>query len=417
MSEGVGVAPGRNRRRARIPSSDSRGSLGSPAPAAPGPALRQAVCLAFGTASALGFARFAYGLLLPVMRDDQGWSSAAAGMPATANGLGYLLGALATPLLARRLGAMWVFRGGMVLTAAALAATGISGDYLPLLILRAGAGAAGAAVFISGGVIASHLAVRAGSGTPITVYFAGTGLGVVLSGIGLPLTDGHWQLAWLGLGAAAAVAAAVSWSASGEPVPAAPRAGRVWLRELRSTVLAYSLFATGYITYITFLSAYLLGRSASTVEVVAVWVTVGLAVITGPALWRRAIARRPGNRVLAAVLAALSGGAALTLISSNAAVTLTASAVYGATFMTVPAVVTAIVKNHTRAADWTPTLAFCTAVFAAGQTVGPWAAGALADRLGATAPVLWTVVLCGIGSIVAATRPLPDRTPRENKNP
>ncbi|WP_051165209.1 YbfB/YjiJ family MFS transporter [Nocardia testacea] len=417
MPEALGAPPRRIRMRVRTRSSGSRGAPGPPEPAAPGPALRQALCLAFGTASALGFARFAYGLLLPVMRDDQGWSSAAAGIPATANGSGYLLGALATPLLARRFGTTWVFRGGTVLTAAALAATGSGGDYLLLLLLRAAAGAAGAAVFISGGVLAAHLAVRAGSGTPITVYFAGTGLGVILSGIGLPLTGGNWQLAWFGLGVAAAVATMVSWSAAGEPVPVAPRAGRVRWRALRSTVPAYALFAAGYITYITFLSAYLLGRSASTAEVVGVWGTVGLAVIIGPALWRRPIAHRPGNRVLAGALAALSGGAALTLISSDPAVTLTAAAVYGAMFMTVPAVVTAIVKNHTPAVDWTPTLAFCTAVFAAGQTVGPWAAGALADRLGATAPVWWTVLLCGLGALVAAACPLPDRTTKENEHP
>src|SRR5690349_14587049 len=106
MSEVVGVPPRGIRTRAEIPPSGSRGS---PVPVTPGPALRQAVCLAFGTASALGFARFAYGLLLPVMRDEQGWSAAATGIPATANGLGYLLGALATPLLTRRLGAIWVF--------------------------------------------------------------------------------------------------------------------------------------------------------------------------------------------------------------------------------------------------------------------------------------------------------------------
>ncbi|MET8799413.1 YbfB/YjiJ family MFS transporter [Nocardia sp. NPDC004568] len=217
MPDVVDGAPRRIRIRARTPSTGRRGSADPPAPATPGPVLRQAVCLAFGTASALGFARFAYGLLLPVMRDDLGWNSAAAGMPATANGLGYLLGALATPPLARRFGTTWVFRGGTVLTAAALAATGAGGDQLVLLTLRAAAGVAGAAVFISGGVIASHLAVRAGSGTPITVYFAGTGLGVVLSGLGFPLTGDHWQLAWFGLGVAAAVAAGVSWPAGGEP--------------------------------------------------------------------------------------------------------------------------------------------------------------------------------------------------------
>lgn len=411
MSETVRVPRRRNGLRAGLSRLHGQNPPGPPTAATP--VLRQAVFLAFGTASALGFARFAYGLLLPAMRDDLGWSSAAAGMPATWNGLGYLLGASATPLLTHRLGPARAFRGGTVLTAAALAATGSTGDFLILSILRAAAGVTGAVVFISGGVIAAHLAARAGSGTPITVYFAGTGLGVVLSGIAVPLTGGHWQSAWSGLGAAAAVAAAVSWRAADEPVTVASRGGQIRLRALRPTVLAYLLFAAGYITYITYLSAYLLDRSAPTAQVVCVWATVGLAVIIGPALWRGPIAHWPGNRVLAGALAALSGGAASALVSSNAAVALTASAVYGATFMTVPAVVTAIVKNHTAAQDWTPTLAACTAVFAAGQMVGPWAAGALADRYGSTAPVLWTVLLCALGAIAAATQSLPDRSRME----
>ena len=55
----------------------------------------RALLLSLGTASALGFGRFAYGLLLPAMRDDLGWSLTEAGAMNTANGLGYLVGAMA----------------------------------------------------------------------------------------------------------------------------------------------------------------------------------------------------------------------------------------------------------------------------------------------------------------------------------
>ena len=48
--------------------------------------MMQALRLSLGTASALGFARFAYGLLLPAMRDDLHWSLAEAGAMNTANG-------------------------------------------------------------------------------------------------------------------------------------------------------------------------------------------------------------------------------------------------------------------------------------------------------------------------------------------
>src|SRR6516162_635524 len=100
--------------------------------------------LALGTASALGLARFAYGLLVPAMRAELGWSLAQAGALTTANGLGYLLGAVATAPVARRLGVAASFRLGMILTAVSLAATAATSSYPSLLLARAAAGAAGA---------------------------------------------------------------------------------------------------------------------------------------------------------------------------------------------------------------------------------------------------------------------------------
>src|SRR5690606_37549643 len=56
------------------------------------PWLRIALGLSMGAALSLGLARFAYGLLLPPMREDLGWSYLLAGSLNTANALGYLLG-------------------------------------------------------------------------------------------------------------------------------------------------------------------------------------------------------------------------------------------------------------------------------------------------------------------------------------
>ena len=63
-----------------------------------------ALALSMGAAVSLGITRFAYGLLLPPMRADLGWSYALAGGMNTANAFGYLMGALAMPSLMRRLG-------------------------------------------------------------------------------------------------------------------------------------------------------------------------------------------------------------------------------------------------------------------------------------------------------------------------
>ena len=58
-----------------------------------------ALALSVGAAVSLGVTRFAYGLLLPGMRADLGWSYTLAGAMNTANAVGYLLGALAMPAL------------------------------------------------------------------------------------------------------------------------------------------------------------------------------------------------------------------------------------------------------------------------------------------------------------------------------
>lgn len=338
--------------------------------------------LALGTASALGFARFAYGLLVPAMAADLGWTLTDAGVMSAANGLGYLLGALATAAVVRRVGTAAAFRGGMVCIAVSLVATAVSGDFLALLVTRAVAGAAGAVVFITGGVIA----------TRPTVYFAGTGLGIVVSAVAIPLLGGHWRIAWIGLGVAAGVAALVSWTAAGDAAPA-DASGRARVRPLRRIAVAYLLFAAGYITYITFLSAYLDARDASTTQVVLTWTVLGLAVMAAPALWSRPIAQWPGT--LTVLLAVLAASAVLAPFVVGSAI------VYGVTFMAVPAAVTALIKANTAPADWTPTLAAFTMLFAAGQTAGPWLAGMVADHTSTDATLAWTAILCAAAAVAA----------------
>ncbi|MFE0802725.1 YbfB/YjiJ family MFS transporter [Streptomyces sp. NPDC058812] len=96
-----------------------------------------AVRLALGTASALGLARFAYGLLVPALQGDLGWTLADAGALSTANGLGYVVGAVLTAALVRRWGAASVFRWGMAATAVTLAGTAASNAFLVLVAMRA----------------------------------------------------------------------------------------------------------------------------------------------------------------------------------------------------------------------------------------------------------------------------------------
>lgn len=362
--------------------------------------------LALGTMSALGLARFAYGLVLPAMAKDLRWDLATAGTMTTANGLGYLVGAVMTAAVARRLGIAATFRLGMVLCALTLAATAVTASYPVLLASRALAGFAGALVFIAGAVIA-----------PTAVYFAGTGLGIALSGAAVPpLLDQHperWPLAWVGLAIAASLAAALSWTAA-RPTAATPTGPQtVLLRRLWPVAVTYLLFAAGYITYITFLSAYLTDRHASTMQTALTWTVLGLAVVATPTLWQRPIKHWPGGRILAVLLGIIAGAAALALLEAIPAIVIVSALAYGATFMAVPSTVTTLIHAATPPEKLTGTLAGLTVVFAAGQMAGPWLAGALADHTTPGATLGWTVVLCGAGAILAATTVTP--TPRRSR--
>ncbi|PZG06972.1 YbfB/YjiJ family MFS transporter, partial [Nonomuraea aridisoli] len=189
-------------------------------------ALWQAAGLSLGVAAALGLGRFAYGLLVPGMRTALGWSLAQAGAMTTANGAGYLAGALVTAAVTRRLGLSLTFRAGMILTSVSLAATAVSGAVAVQVVLRAVTGLGCALVFVTGGVLAGRLAARSGSAAPIGVYYAGGGLGIVLSGTAVPfVAPDRWQLVWLAFALAASAGTALGWRAAMSAATGTPAAG------------------------------------------------------------------------------------------------------------------------------------------------------------------------------------------------
>ncbi|MBC7992244.1 MAG: YbfB/YjiJ family MFS transporter, partial [Rhizobacter sp.] len=174
------------------------------------PVLAVAGALALAAAVSLGLARFSYALLLPPMRADLGWSYLTAGAMNTANAAGYLLGALVMPHALLHVGARRLLLAGGAASAMLLAAHGLVLTDPWLYALRFLTGAASAASFVSGGLLAARL-VGAPVGLVLGIYSGGTGVGIIASALLVPplvtLNVAHaWQWAWLALGAAALAA-------------------------------------------------------------------------------------------------------------------------------------------------------------------------------------------------------------------
>jgi predicted MFS family arabinose efflux permease len=370
--------------------------------------------LALGPVVALGFARFAYSLLLPGMRADLGWSFAEAGTINTANAVGYLVGAIAATAVSRHFGPRAAFGAGLLVTSVAVLASAATGAFALLLVLRFVAGVAGAVVFVVGAALASGLVVGERGGAVIGVYLAGAAAGVVVSGAVVPaLLDGSghdgWRLGWLALGGLSVAATGVALGAAARaPVPAGPpRAAPGWrAAPIAPAMLAYGLFGAGYIAYATFIVAYLREGGAGTVEVALFWMLLGLTSLACVFAWGGVLRRLRGGRGLALTAGVTAAGAALPLLSDATAVSFASAALFGCAFLAVPTAATAFGRSAHPPHHWTVAIAALTVAFALGQCAGPVVAGLLSDgAAGIRSGLILSVAVLAAGSLVALAQP------------
>ena len=354
--------------------------------------------LSLGVCVSNGFARFAYGLILPAMREDRGWSYAEAGWINTANALGYFAGAILTLALVKRLPVERLFVLGMIGTSISLLLSGLTESFELLTLWRITAGIAGAPVFIAGGVLAARLFPDPRrTALAIALYFGGGGIGMVLSGATLPTlfaTQGAsaWPVSWIALGVASVAFTALSaWAvrslgqmerAAAPPPPATPASERLPIGRMAFALVGYGLFATGYIVYVTFLVAWMRSIEAGPGLVSATWVVIGLAIVASPFVWRGVLARFDNGIPLALATGVTALGTLLPLGLSGSVALVASGVLFGIAVFIAPAAVTAFSRRNLAPALQGSAVALFTTIFAAGQTVGPVAAGAIGDATG-----------------------------------
>jgi len=343
------------------------------------------LALALAAAVSLGLSRFSYALLLPPMRADLGWSYLTAGAMNTANAAGYLAGALLMPLLLRRYDARAVLLVGGSAAAILLAAHALARGELALLLLRSACGAASAASFVAGGLLAARLASAQplgglAAGQVLGVYYGGVGLGIVLATMVVPPVP--WRWAWAALGALALLATVgTAWGTRELVAPPAP--GHVPqaanIRGLAWALLGYLMFGLGYIGYMTFVITLLREQGLSAGSVLAFYALLGVGVMASSWLWASLLQRWRGGQVLALLNALLALATVAPVLSSHPVVVFASGALFGSVFLSVVASTTALVRHNLAAAAWPAGITAFTVVFAAGQIVGPSLVGWVAD--------------------------------------
>lgn len=360
---------------------------------------------------AMGIGRFAYTPLLPAMQDATGLSDEGAGVIASINLAGYLVGALALTALpdaARGLAALRLSLLASVVSTIGMAA---SDSIVAWTVLRLISGLASAGVFVLATAVVQRALTEARRPGLIGVHFIGVGSGIALSGATVALFGSAlgWRGGWLALGGLAAVALLVAWHGLGAPLapsttaaPRRPAGARPAGFALMMLTAAYFCEGAGYIVTGTFLVRIARDMPALGDWAPHLWTVVGVAGAPSAMLWAwlgRRIGYLPGLiaahllQIVAIVLPALTPEPAAAIV---------AAILFGGTFMGITALTVGYAAILAPAQP-ARAIGMLTTVYGIGQVIGPSAAGWLAAGTGSFAAALFgAAASVAIGAVLLA---------------
>ena len=338
-------------------------------------ALRIALPAALMLAVAMGIGRFAFTPLLPMMQKDAGLTLALGAWLATANYVGYLLGAYSAAHL--RVSPARIVPLSLLATAVLTAGMACTQAPMIWILLRGLAGVASAWVLIFTSTWALHRLAAAQAPGLRGVVFGGVGFGMILAGIlcMLCLAAG-WTSArsWVVLGVVAVILSLPGFAAG--PVDA----GKVSAteahplstprREVLPLVLAYGIFGFGYIIPATFLPAMAKQSIPDPALFGWTWPVFGLAALISTLIAGRLMVRYSNRGVWGVSHLIMGAGVVLPLLLGGMGGIVLAALCVGGTFMVITS---AGIQEARRLAphDPAPLMAKFTVAFALGQILGP----------------------------------------------
>lgn len=341
---------------------------------------------------AMGIGRFAYTPMLPIMEHDVQLSVSSAGLLASFNYVGYLLGALVAawmPLRSMerrfRLIAVCLIFSSLTTTAMAW-----SESFWLWAIFRGISGICSAFVMVYSSSSIMDWLYHHRQSSKVGIFYAGVGLGIAMTGLLVPLFTqiGNWQTGWYGLGIVSFILAI--WSLflltgirqfipdyvhTKDPAPTIQPSFRLW-----GITAAYGLEGLGYIVMSTFVTVFFSQISSFSWLGSVSWIILGLAAAPSTWLWSYA-AQRWGIRK--ATYAAFLIQASSILIPTLVPGVITAvigSVLFGGTFLGITSLALMIGRQIDPSRSST-IIGNLTAVYGVGQIIGPVGAGAITSAL------------------------------------
>ncbi|CAN5238349.1 YbfB/YjiJ family MFS transporter [soil metagenome] len=382
---------------------------------------RMILILALAHAVGLGIGRFGYSLVLPDMRDALGWSYSTAGFMNTVNAIGYLAGALGASAFVRRFGLYRSVMIGAVACLISLAICALPAGVTVFGFARVLSGLGAALIVVGGGALAATIAQssRSRSAYLISLFYTGPAVGLIVSGVMSPFLlqvfgPGSWWIVWIALTALSALML-IPFLLNPVHVPvseASESAAPVALKPIMTYLAGYFLFGAGYIAYMTFLIAYVRDHGGNASAQSLVWCMIGCAGCIAPWLWRSLMARRNGGITTAILIGVATTGTVIALIGTSTPALAVSAFVFGSAFFSVTTATTAFARLNYPPAAWPKAIGLITIMFSLGQSLGPFATGAITDATGSLTYALYLSAGASIlGCVLCALqRPLKSPT-------
>ena len=353
------------------------------APAADGDAGRLLLGGALALCVAMGIGRFFYTPLLPLMQREVGFGPDTAGLIASVNFVGYLLGTLAAVLVPKGRARLVVFRAALIASIATTFATGLTESVPVWLMLRGFAGIASAFVFLFAAAMVAEALAEAGENARVGWLFGGVGLGIAISGLVVRLAGGllDWSELWMAAGLLALLPLPFILRSVKDThlrpkrehtrVGRSPRPLPLW-----ALFLNYSCEGFGYAIVATFIVAIVKARPGMEAVGDWVWVLVGLTGLPSCIFWSWVAGRIGFSAALGLAYVTQFVGILLPAASGAAWAALLSAIFFGGTFMAITALILAVGRQGAKGQGF----AVLTAGFGLGQIAGPLAAGYLMAR-------------------------------------
>lgn len=380
----------------------------------------------------LGLARFAFGMLLPSMRDALSLSYDEMGFLGTVNFAGYLVAVALCPFLLRRFSPRQLIAFGLFLIALCMLGIAAGGSYLLILLLYTSVGVGSGLANIPIMVLVSYWFRREKRGQAAGLIVIGSGFAIIFSGFIIPVLNANfgqngWRVSWVLLALIVLLVAVIAAllirndpAEKGlEPVgktqaleydPSASRGNFSTVQILSHLGVLYFIFGATYVIYGTFIVTTMVEEyNFAEISAGYFWSWVGFFSLFSGTLFgllSDKVGRKSGLMTVFGVqtLAYLLAGSRFGTMALFASVVL-----YGVAVFAIPAIMAAAVGDYLGKARAAAAFSIITFCFAIGQTIGPAVAGIVAEATGTfTGSYLASAVLTGIAVIWTRFLPAPE---------